>query len=203
MTIQASRDSAIRGPHVPSIGWGNANRQRPSSTNHGRMTVLVAGLLLSLAIGGGLFNWWSSTGQSVAGDVPDSPGVDRQVDGLHLLNAYLVSGASRGAYAVVADLVTTSEGGDRLLTVSAGGGTATTLDPTVPGRATTAGVPVGSGHLLQIGPGRGAQPLTVTGVTPAADPGTFVRTTFSFARRGPVSLLLPVWGSVSGPARPS
>jgi hypothetical protein len=128
--------------------------------------------------------------------------VDRQVDGLHVLNAYLVPGAGRGAYAVVADLVTTSGGADGLLTVAAGGGAATTLDPTVSGSATTAGAPVGSGQLLQIGPETGAQPLTVTGVIPPTDPGTLVKTTFSFARRGPVSMLLPVWTSVSGPAGP-
>jgi hypothetical protein len=203
MTIQASRDAAARGPHVKSVRRGSASGQHSSGTNHYRQTVVVAGLLLSLAIGAGLFNWWSSTGQSVAGDVPDSFGVDRQVDGLHVLNAYVVPGTRPGAFAVVADLVTASGGGDRLLAVSAGGGGATRLDPTVPRGATTAGVAVGSGHLLQIGPGGGAQPLTVTGVTPPADPGTFIRTTFSFARRGPVSLLLPVWASVSGPAGPS
>jgi hypothetical protein len=203
MTTQVGRNAAGGRARVQSIGRESASGQRPSSTNHGRKTVVVVGLLLGLAIGAGIFNWWSSTGQSVAGDVPDSPGVDRQVDGLHVLNAYLVPAASRGAYAVVADLVTSSGGADRLLNVSAGGGANTRLDPAVPGSAATAGAPVGSGHLLQIGPETGAQPLTVTGVTPPADPGTFVRTTFSFARRGPVSMLLPVWASVSGPAGPS
>jgi len=86
---------------------------------------LGTALLLLLAVGAGLFNWSSSTGQSVAGDVPDSPGVDRQVHGLHVLNAYLLPSASRAAaLTVVADLVTSSGGGDRLLTVSAGGGAA-------------------------------------------------------------------------------
>jgi hypothetical protein len=202
MTIQAGRRAA-GGRLVQSVGRGSATRQHRSSTNHGRKTVVVASLILSLAIGAGIFNWWSSTGQSIAGDVPDSPGADRQVDGLHVLNAYLVPGGSRGAYAVFADLVTTSGGADRLLTVSAGGGATTRLDPAVSGSATTAGAPVGSGHLLQIGPETGAQPLNVTGVTPPADPGTLVKTTFSFDRRGPVSILLPVWASVSGPAGPS
>jgi hypothetical protein len=128
--------------------------------------------------------------------------VDRQVDGLHVLNAYLVPGASRGTYTLMADLVTSSGGGDRLLAVSADGA-ATRLDPTAPGSATTAGLPVGSRHLLQIGPETGAQPLTISGMTGTGEPGTFVRTTFSFARRGPVSVLLPVWASVSGPAGPS
>jgi hypothetical protein len=203
MTIQAGRDAAGGGPLVQSIGRGSASRQHPSSANYGRKTVVVAALLLSVAVLAGIFHWWSSTGQSVAGDVPDSPGVDRQVDGLHVLNAYLVPRASGGAYAVVADLVTTSGGVDRLLTVSAGAGPTTTLDPPVPGSPTTAGAPVGAGHLLQIGLETGAQRLTVTGVTPPADPGTLVKTTFSFARRGPVSILLPVWASVSGPAGPS
>jgi hypothetical protein len=162
-----------------------------------------AGLLLSLAVGAGILNWWSSTGQSVAGVVPDSAGVDRQVDGLHVLNAYLVPGGRRGALAVVADFVTTSGGADRLLGVSAGGGAATRLGSTVPGSRSTAGMSVGPGHLLQVGPEAGAQPLTVTGVTRPGDPGTFVRTTFSFARRDPVSVLLPVWASVSGPVGPS
>jgi hypothetical protein len=202
MTIQAGRDAAGGAPPVQTIVRGSAGRRHPSVTNHGGKIVLVTGLLLSLAIGAGIFNWWTSTGQSVAGDVPDSPGVDRQVDGLHVLNAYLVPG-SRGAYAVFADVVTTSGGADRLLTVSVGGGANTRLDPAVPGSATTAGAPVGSRHLLQIGSETGAQPLTVTGVTPPADPGTFVKTTFNFARRGPVSILLPVWASVSGPAGPS
>jgi hypothetical protein len=203
MTIQASRDAAVRGPLVQSVGAGSTTGQNPSGTSRSRKRVIVAGLLLSLIIAAGLVNWWSSTGQSVAGDAPGSPGVDRQVDGLHVLNAYLVPGASRGAYAVVADFVTTSGGADRLLTVSVGGGANTTLDPTAPGSATTAGAPVGSGLLLKIGPETGAQPLTVTGVTPPADPGTSVKTTFSFARRGPVSILLPVWAWVSGPTGPS
>jgi hypothetical protein len=165
---------------------------------------LGTALLLLLAVGAGLFNWSSSTGQSVAGDVPDSPGVDRQVHGLHVLNAYLLPSASRAAaLTVVADLVTSSGGGDRLLTVTAGGGAAKNLGAPVPGTRSTAGVPVGSGHLVRFGPETGAQPLTVTGVTRPGDPGTFVRTTFSFARRGPVSVLLPVWASVSGPAGPS
>jgi hypothetical protein len=163
---------------------------------------LGTALLLFLVVGAGVFNWWSSTGQSVAADVPDSPGVDRQVDGLHVLNAYLVPGASRGAFTVVADLVTSSGRGDRLLAVSAGGGAAKKLGVTSPRTPSTAGVPVGSSHLLKFGPEPGAQPLTVTGVTRTGNPGTFVRTTFSFARRGPVSLLLPVWASVSGPAGP-
>jgi hypothetical protein len=160
-------------------------------------------LLLLLAVGTGLFNWVSTTGQSVAGDVPDSPGVDRQVHGLHVLNAYLLPGASRSALTVVADLVTSSGGSDRLLTVSAGGGAAKRLGAPVPGSRSSAGVPVGSGHLVRFGPESGAETLTVTGVTRPGNPGTFVRTTFSFARRGPVSVLLPVWASVSGPAGPS
>jgi hypothetical protein len=203
MTIQAGPDATGGGLVVQSVGRGNAGRQHPSGTNHGRKSVVIAILLLGLALGGGLINWWSSTGQSPAGDVPDSPGVDRRVDGLHVLNAYLVPGSSRGAYAVVADLVTSSGGGDRLLTVSAGGSAATRLAPTVRGSAPTPGVPVRPSHLLHIGPETGALPLDVTGVTPPADPGTFIRTTFSFARRGPVSLLLPVWASLPGPAGPS
>jgi hypothetical protein len=164
---------------------------------------LGTGLLLFVAIGAGIFNWWSSTGQSVASDVPDSPGVDRQVDGLHVLNAYLVPGSARGAFTVVADLVTSSGGSDRLLTVTAGGGAAKQLGATAPGSRATTGVPVGSRHLLQFGPETGAQRLTLTGLTQPRNPGTFVRTTFTFARRGPVSVLLPVWASVSGPAGPS
>jgi hypothetical protein len=164
---------------------------------------LGTGLLLFLAVGAGIFNWWSSTGQSVASDVTDSPGVDRQVDGLHVLNAYLVPRSTRGAFTLVADLVTSSGGSDRLLAVSAGGGAAKQLGATAPGSRPTSGVPVGSRHLLQFGPETGAQPLTVTGVTRPDNPGTFVRTTFTFARRGPVSLLLPVWASASGPAGPS
>jgi hypothetical protein len=164
---------------------------------------LGTGLLLVLAIGAGIFNWWSSTGQSVAGDVPDSPGVDRQVDGMHVLNAYLVPSSSPSAFTVVTDLVTSSGGSDRLLAVSAGGGTAKKLGATAPASGPTKGVPVGSAHLVKFGPETGAQPLTVTGVTRPGNPGTFVRTTFTFARRGPVSLLLPVWASVSGPAGPS
>jgi hypothetical protein len=168
-----------------------------------RATLGTGLLLLALAIGAGIFNWWSSTGQSVAGDVPDSPGVDRQVDGMHVLNAYLVPRSSRGAFTVVADLVTSSGGSDRLLAVSAGGGAAKQLGATAPGSQPTTGVPVGSSHLLRFGPESGAQPLTLTGVTRPGNPGTFVRTTFTFARRGPVSVLLPVWASVSGPAGPS
>jgi hypothetical protein len=160
-------------------------------------------LLLCLAVGAGVFNWWNTTGQSVAGVVPDSPGVDRQVDGLHVLNAYLVPGASLGALTVVADFVTSSGGRDRLLAVSAGGGAAKKLGARAPGGRSTMGVTVGSSHLLQFGPETGAQPLTVTGVTRPGNPGTFVRTTFTFARRGPVSLQLPVWASVSGPVGPS
>jgi hypothetical protein len=181
MTIQASQDAATRDPSK---------------------TVLAAVLLLSLAIGAGIVTWWNSA-QSVAGDVPVSPGVDRQVDGLHVLDAYLVPRTSGGAYAVVADLVTSSGGGDRLLTVSADGGATTRLDPTVAGSGATEGVPVGSDHLLQFGPETGARPLAVTGVTGPGGPGTFVRTTFSFSRRGPVSMLLPIWASVSGPAGPT
>jgi hypothetical protein len=203
MTIQAGRQAPGGGPLVRSIGRGSANRQHSSGMNNGGKTVVLVGLLLLLVVGAGVFNWWSSTGQSVAGDVPDSPGVDSKVDGLDVLNAYLVPGPSRGAYTVVADFVTTSGQADRLLTVSAGGGAATTLDPSSQASATTAGAPVGSGHLTQIGPESGAQLLTVTGVNPLAQPGAFVKTTFSFARRGPVSMLLPVLASVSGPASPS
>jgi hypothetical protein len=164
---------------------------------------LGTALLLCLAVGSGVFNWWTTTGQSVAADVPDSPGVDRQVDGLLALNAYLVRGASPGALTVVADFVISSGGSDRLLADSAGGGAAKKLGATARGGRSTTGVPVGSSHLLKFGPETGAQPLTVTGVTRPGNPGTFERTTFTFARRGPVSLALPVWASVSGPAGPS
>lgn len=157
MTIQPNRAASVHGSHVQSVGLGSRSGPDPSDTNPSDKTVVVAGLLLILAVGGGLFNWWSSTGQSVAGDVPDSPGVDRQVDGLHVLNAYLVPGANRGTSTVVAGLVTSSGGGDRLLAVSAGGA-ATRLEPTVPGSAATAGLPVGSSHCCKSGPKRAPSP---------------------------------------------
>ena len=202
MPSTSTPQATIRSPDVRSVGPGSGTQSNPVGTDRSHKAVVALGLLLALAIAAGVFNWHSSTGQSVAGDVPDSPGVDRQVDGLHVLNAYLVPGAGRGSFAVVADLVTSSGGGDRLLAVSTGGAAAR-VDPKAAGSPTTAGLRVGSDHLVKIGPESGAQSVTVTGVTQPRDPGTFVKATFTFARRGPVSVHVPIWPSPSGPAGPS
>jgi hypothetical protein len=202
MPITSTPDATSRRPHVHSVGPGTDIQPDTAGPDRSRWAVVSAGLLLALAVAAGVVNWRSSADPSVAGDVPDSPGVDRQVDGLHVLNAYLVPGARRGAFAVVADFVTSSGGSDRLLAVSTGRAE-TRVDPKAPGNSTPAGLPVGSDHLVEVGPETGAQSVTVTGVTQPRDPGTLVRATFSFARRGPVSVLVPIWASLSGPAGPS
>jgi hypothetical protein len=162
---------------------------------------LLAVLLVGAAIVFAGYNWRSTTGQTIGGDLPDSPGVDRQVDGLHVLDAYLVPRPAPGSFSLVCDLVTRSGGPDRLVAVSLGDGAAAGLGPVAGGNATAAtGLSVPSDHLLQIGPEANATPVTVTGVSKPPGPGSLATATFSFARRGPVSMRLPIWASVSGPA---
>ena len=186
---------------VHPVGTGTATGQDPADTRHSRNT--VAGVvLLMVAVIATAFTWWLDTGQSVAGDVADSPGVDRKVDGLNILDAYLVPRAPSGGFTVVAGLVISLGGADRLVDVSVGEHSAVGLPPGKHRTATSAGLPVGSDQLVKIGPEPGASQISVTGVTQPEAAGSFVTATFSFARRGPISLHLPVWESVSGPSGP-
>lgn len=154
--------------------------------------------MVAIVAAGG--SWWYSTRITPAGDLPDSPGVERTIGGLHVLNAYLVADATRGSFTVVCDLVTASGGPDRLTGVSVGDGAA--AQPLGTARGEAAGLPVGSQRLLLIGPEVGAIHITVTGITRPAAPGSLTTATFTFAQRGPVSIRLPIWTSVSGPAGP-
>jgi hypothetical protein len=188
--------------YVHSAGTGTSTGQDPADARRSRNTVAGVVLLMA-AVVAAAFTWWLDTGQSVAGDVADSPGVDRKVDGLNILDAYLVPGAVAGGFTVVGALVISSGGADRLVDVPVGERSAVGLSPAMPRTETAAGLPVGSDHLVKIGPEPGASHITVTGPARPAAAGSFVTATFSFARRGgPISLHLPVWASVSGPAGP-
>jgi hypothetical protein len=187
--------------YVQSVGTRTSTRQDPADTRHSRNTVAGVVLLMAAVIAAA-FTWWLDTSQSVAGNVADSPGVDRKVDGLNILDAYLVPGATSDGFTVVGALVISSGGADRLVDVSVGEHSAVGLSRAMRRTAKAAGLPVGSDLLVKIGPEPGASHITVTGDTRPAAAGSFVTATFNFARRGPISLHLPVWASVSGPAGP-
>ena len=165
-----------------------------------RLRVVTVGFLVATCIVLVGLGWWKS-GQS-GSEVPDTPGVDRHVAGLDVLDAYLVRGASPQHLTLVCALITTSRGGDRLVRVSAGGGATARLAAATPRTTTGRGLAVTSSRLLQIGPEPNATVVILTGVTRSARAGSYITTTFDFARRGSVSMSLPVWGSVLGASGP-
>jgi hypothetical protein len=160
---------------------------------------VAVALLVAVVIALAGLGWWES-GQS-GSEVPDTPGVDRQVAGLDVLDAYFVRGASPQELTLVCALTTTSGGSDRLMGVSAGGGATAGLAAETPKTRTGAGLAVTS-QLLQIGPEPDATLVSVTGVTRSASAGSYITTTFEFAHRGAVSMSLPVWNSVLGAGGP-
>jgi hypothetical protein len=160
-----------------------------------RLRVVIVGFLVAACIALVGLGWWQS-GQS-GSEVADTPGVDRHVAGLDILDAYFVRGASPHELTLVCAL-TTSQGGDRLMGVSAGGGATARLAAATPRAKTEVGLPVTSSRLLQIGPEQNATALIVTGVTGSVSAGSYLTTTFDFAHRGSVSMSLPIWDSVLG-----
>jgi hypothetical protein len=185
---------------VQLIGTGSSMRQDPVGANRQRHWIAIIGLVTVVAIIAVGWNWWFSTHMTEAGNLPDSPGLERTVDGLQVLNAYLVADATPGAFTVVCDLVTSSGGPDRLTGVSVDGAAA--AGPLAAAHGEEAGLPVTSERLLRVGPEAGATRITVVGVPHPAAPGSLTTATFTFARRGPISFQLPVWTAVSGPAGP-
>jgi hypothetical protein len=194
---------------IGSTGIGTTTGQSPSDDRRSRRLTAGAGLLLSLAIVGLGSNWWSSGRQSAAGDVPDAPGVSRQISGLHVIDAYLVPAGQSGTFTLVASFVTTSGGPDRLLNVSAGSGPP--AEPTTTSSTAARGLAISASGLTKIGPEPGAHPVTVTlpqkattpppaGTLRPGTPGTLVSARFDFADRGPLTVQVPVWTSLSGPA---
>jgi hypothetical protein len=176
------------------------SRHHPEDTDRSRLRVVAVGLLVAMVIALVALGWWKS-GQ-FGSEVSDTPGVDRHVAGLDVLDAYFVRGASPQELTLVGALTITSRGGDRLMGVSAGGGATAALAATTPGAATGEGLPVTSSRLLQIGPEPDATMVSVTGVTRSAGAGSYITTTFEFSRRGSVSMSLPVWDSVLGASGP-
>jgi hypothetical protein len=185
---------------VQTIGTGSSMRQDRTGANRLRQRVVIIGFLIAVAIIAVGWNWWGSTRITQAGSLPDSPGVERTADGLHVLDAYLVADPTPGSFAVVCDLVTSSDGPDRLTGVSVGGAAA--AGPLAVAHGDAAGLPVTSEHPLRVGPEAGATHITVVGVPHPPAPGSLMIATFSFVRRGPISVQVPVWTSVSGPAGP-
>jgi hypothetical protein len=177
----------------------NPRRDHVEASDRSRRQVLAVGLLMAVVIALAGLGWWES-GQS-GSEVSDTPGVDRQVAGLDVLDAYFVRGASPQELTLVCALTSTSRGGDRLMGVSAGGGATAGLAAETPKATAGAGLPVTS-QLLQIGPEPNATPVSVTGVTRSASAGSYLTTTFEFARRGAVSMSIPVWNSVLGASGP-
>jgi hypothetical protein len=194
---------------IGSMGTGTSTGQSLSGGRRSRGVAALAGLVLVLAILAVGLNWWSLGRQSAADDVPTAVGVSRQLSGLHLIDAYLVPAGQSGTYTVVASLTTTSGGPDRLLNVSAGSGPP--VAPTPASSTATPGLAVGPSGLTKVGPEAGAHAVTVTvpggpaappsaGTLRPGTPGTFVRATFDFANRGPFTVQVPVWASLSGSA---
>jgi hypothetical protein len=185
MSVSSSQTTNARTP----------TRHHLEVADRSRLRVVAVALLVATFIAITGLTWWKA-GQ-FGSDVPDTPGVDRHVAGLDVLDAYFVRGASPQELTLVCAL-TTSRGGDRLMGVSAGGGATAGLAATTPSTTTGVGLPVTSSGLLQIGPEPNATVVRVTGVTRSAAAGGYITTTFDFASRGSVSISLPVWDSVLG-----
>jgi hypothetical protein len=204
-----TRESAMTSYQIGSMGTGTSTGQSLSGGRRSRRVAALAGLLLVLVILAVGLNWWDLGRQSAADDVPTAVGISRQLSGLHVIDAYLVPAGQSGAYTVVASFTTTSGGPDRLLSVSAGGGAP--VAPEAAGSTATQGLAVGPSGLTKVGPEPGAHAVTVAmpggsaappsaGTLRPGTPGTFVRATFDFANRGPFTVRVPVWASLSGSA---
>jgi hypothetical protein len=194
---------------IGSMGTGTSTGQSLSGGRRSRRVAALAGLLLVLAILAVGLNWWSLGRQSAADDVPTAVGVSRQLSGLHVIDAYLVPAGQSGTFTLVASFVTTSGGPDRLLNVSAGSGPP--AEPTTTSSTAARGLAISASGLTKIGPEPGAHPVTVTlpqkatspppaGTLRPGTPGTLVSARFDFADRGPLTVQVPVWTSLSGPA---
>jgi hypothetical protein len=152
----------------------------------GIVALVVAAML---AVAG--YGWWKSS--KTGREVPDTLGVGRRFDGLHILDAYFVRAARPETITLTCDLITTSGDGDRLMAVSAGGGSASDRVLANPGTARPAGLPLDSAHLLQIGPEPDAHLVTISGHRWPAGRGRASR----HPRDAPAAPLLGRW-----PGRP-
>jgi hypothetical protein len=170
------------------LAYGNRSPGRMGVIVNVTLTVVI--LAVALIAGPG-----PDPSQSAGGRVPHQYGVDREVHGLHIHDAYLVPDATSPAFFLVGSLTLDSDRPDALLGVWVDGGSAMGLASV--GAATA--LPVGS-DLVRIGPDDDANHVrvTVSGRTRAAA-GSILSVTLVFSRRGPVFLQLPVRRSLAGP----
>ena len=159
------------------------------------VTLTVVILAVALIAGPG-----PDPGQSAAGPGPHQRGVDREVDGLQIRDAYLVPDATSPALFLVGSLTLDSGRPDALVGVWAYRRSTNGLASV--GRNAIAATALSvSSDLVRIGPDDDANHVRVTvpGRTRAAA-GSFLTVTLTFRRRGPVSLQLPVRRSLAGPS---
>jgi hypothetical protein len=158
------------------------------------VTLTVVILAVALIAGPG-----PDPGRSAAGSAPHQRGVDREVDGLQIRDAYLVPDATSPALFLVCGLALDSGRPDALVGVWVYRRSTTGLASVGRKPIAATALPVSS-DLVRIGPEDANHVrVTVPGRMRAAA-GSLVTVTLNFRRRGPVSLQLPVRRSLAGPS---